>query len=128
MKDLSQHLLNLSPKRRSILLRRLQRISPAERPDAIIPQQNRARSFPLSFSQHRLWFLDQLEPGNPTHNVPIAARLKIALDVAALTQSVNQVVCRHEILRTSFTVQGDQPVQIIAPALSIPVPVVELQH
>jgi amino acid adenylation domain-containing protein len=81
---------------------------------------------PLSFAQQRLWFLDQLEPGNPLYNVPCAVRITGPLDVAALEHSINEIIRRHEILRTRFTTEGGQAVQVIAPLLTIPLPVTEL--
>nr|QEO74619.1 AMP-dependent synthetase and ligase [uncultured bacterium] len=87
----------------------------------------REGELPLSFAQQRLWFLDQLEPGNPFYNIPGALRLTGALDPAALGESINEVVRRHEALRTTFeSVQG-QPRQIIAPELRLELPLVELR-
>jgi len=61
----------------------------------------------LSFSQERLWFLDQLNPGSPVYNVPLAVRLPGPIDPAILEQSVNEIVRRHDALRTTFpTVAG----------------------
>ncbi len=74
----------------------------------------------LSFGQEQLWFFEQLEPGTATYNLPFGLHLTGALDVGALERSLNEVVNRHEVLRTSFaTIQG-QPVQITAPPLPIP--------
>jgi surfactin family lipopeptide synthetase A len=81
---------------------------------------------PLSFAQQRLWFLDQLEPGNPLYNVPCAVRITGSLDTAALERSINEIIRRHEILRTRFTTLAGQPVQVIAPSLTIPLPVTDL--
>ena len=83
---------------------------------------------PLSFGQQRLWFLDQLEPGNPLYNVPCAIHLAGKLNQDALECSLNEIVRRHEILRTRFTTSNGQPVQVIAPTLSIPLPVTDLAH
>src|ERR1044072_7748920 len=77
-------------------------------------------SFPTSFAQQRLWFLHQLTPKSPTYNVPAAMRLKGALDVKALEQSLIEVVRRHEILRTTFVVIDGEPVQLVAPVPTIP--------
>src|SRR5207249_10365057 len=63
----------------------------------------RNQPLPLSFAQQRLWFLDQLEPGSSTYNIPLALRLIGPLDVSALAQSLNTIVQRQESLRTSFT-------------------------
>ncbi len=84
--------------------------------------------FPVSFAQQRLWFLDQLVPGNPFYNVPTAVRLIGSLDIAALEHTFNEIVRRHEALRTTFRMVSGQPVQVIAPSLSIPLPVVDLQQ
>jgi amino acid adenylation domain-containing protein len=83
---------------------------------------------PLSFAQQRLWFLDQLEPGNPLYNVPCAIRIAGLLNISALERSLNEIIRRHEILRTRFTTSGGQPVQVIAPSLTIPLPVTDLAH
>ncbi|NEQ80572.1 MAG: amino acid adenylation domain-containing protein, partial [Moorea sp. SIO2I5] len=83
---------------------------------------------PLSFAQERLWFLDQLEPNNTTYNMPSAVRLQGSLNVAALEQSFNKIVQRHEVLRTIFTVADGQPIQVIIPTLTFKVPVIDLQE
>ena len=83
--------------------------------------------FPTSFAQQRLWFLDQLEPGNPAYNMPAAFRLVGPLDVAALEQSFNEIVRRHETLRTTFSVREGQPVQVIDPTSTLVLLVVDLR-
>jgi amino acid adenylation domain-containing protein len=75
--------------------------------------------FPLSFAQQRLWFLDQLQPGSPAYTIAMAYRIKGAVNVAALEKSVNEIIRRHEILRTTFQTIDGQPVQVIVPALSV---------
>jgi len=82
--------------------------------------------FPTSYSQQRLWFLDQLQPGSGAYNVPTAARLQGPLDAAVLERAFNEVVARHESLRTTFASEAGVPVQVVAPALSIPLPVEDL--
>ena len=126
MSNLRQRLESFSPKQRALLLRRLQQASAQER-RGIVAQGREVNRFPLSFSQQRLWFLDQLEPGNPTYNVPVAVRLRARLDREALARAVNEVVRRHEVLRTTFLVEGDQPVQVIAPEVNIPLEFSDLQ-
>lgn len=74
---------------------------------------------PLSFAQERLWFLDQLTPGLAADNIPVALHIKGSLQVKALKQSLDEIVRRHEVLRTTFNILDDQPVQVIAPLLSI---------
>ncbi len=70
---------------------------------------------PLSFAQQRLWFWEQLEPGTPTYNLSTALRMEGDLDLAVLERSLNEIVRRHEILRTSFTAVDGEPVQLVAP-------------
>jgi NRPS condensation-like uncharacterized protein len=71
------------------------------------------RTAPLSFAQQRLWFLDQYEPDNILYNLAAAIRLKGAFNVTALEQSLNEILRRHEVLRTTFSMVDDRPVQII---------------
>ncbi len=82
---------------------------------------------PLSFGQRRLWFLDQLEPGTPLYNNPAAVRLNGRLDVAALERSLNEIVRRHEVLRTSFGNAGGHPVLVVAPEMRVSLPIVDLR-
>lgn len=82
---------------------------------------------PLSFAQERLWILDQLEPGNPTYNLPVALRLKGVLNQSALAQSLQEIVRRHEPLRSTFAVANNSPVQFIAHAMEIPLRVLDLR-
>ncbi|MEP0858565.1 amino acid adenylation domain-containing protein [Trichocoleus sp. DQ-U1] len=91
-----------------------------------IPRVSRNQPLPLSFAQQRLWFLDNLEPGSPDYNIPAPVRLVGQLDVAALEQSFNEIVRRHEIFRTRFVMEG-QPIQEIAPTLTVTFPVIDVQ-
>ncbi|HID51927.1 MAG TPA: non-ribosomal peptide synthetase, partial [Anaerolineae bacterium] len=83
---------------------------------------------PLSFAQQRLWFLEQLSPGNIAYNIPMALRLSGALDVAGLQQSLQEIARRHEALRTVFVEENGRPVQRILPDLPIDLPVTDLRH
>ncbi|AFY92127.1 non-ribosomal peptide synthetase [Chamaesiphon minutus] len=84
--------------------------------------------FPTSFAQQRLWFLDRLAPGNPFYNVSTALRLEGAIDFTALEQTFNEIVRRHETLRTTFVVVDGQPLQAISPSLSIQLPLIDLRN
>lgn len=81
---------------------------------------------PLSFAQQRLWFIEQLQPGQATYNVPKAVRLNGPLNVAALRRSLTAIVQRHEVLRTCFHDRSGQPVQVVMPPIDVPLPVVDL--
>src|SRR6476469_3864189 len=84
--------------------------------------------FPTSFAQQRLWFLEQLIPHTCLYNVPTAFRLAGSLNVAALEQSFQELVCRHEILRTTLVEIAGEPAQASAPHLDIPLQMIDLQH
>jgi amino acid adenylation domain-containing protein len=81
-----------------------------------------------SFAQQRLWFIDQFEPGSASYNMPAALRLSGVINVLALNQTINQIVRRHETLRTSFAMLDDTLTQVIAPTLKLPVAVTDLGH
>jgi amino acid adenylation domain-containing protein/FkbM family methyltransferase len=83
---------------------------------------------PVSFAQQRLWFLDQLRPGSNEYNLPAALRLRGALDVESLRRSFNELVRRHETLRTTFRSVEGEPVQVIAPALAAELPLTDLSR
>jgi amino acid adenylation domain-containing protein len=89
---------------------------------------SRSGNLPVSFAQQRLWFLDQLIPNNPFYNIPVALHLTGSLNLAALEQTFNEIVRRHEALRTTFVIQSGQPVQIINSTLKIPLPVIDLRQ
>ncbi len=94
--------------------------------DSIQPV-DRKQDLPLSFAQTRLWFLNQLDESSATYNIPVSLELNGELNIAALEQSIAEIVRRHEILRTSFQLADDTPVQVIvAPPESI-VSVVDLR-
>nr|ACH88361.1 nonribosomal peptide synthetase/polyketide synthase hybrid [Karenia brevis] len=82
---------------------------------------------PLSFAQQRLWFLDQLVPGNPFYNINSAVPIQGAISLTGFKWSLEQMVRRHESLRTCFREVDGQPRQIVLPALEIELPVTDLQ-
>ena len=96
-------------------------------PAPIVPME-RDGNLPLSFAQQRLWFLDQLVPNNPFYNVPAALRLTGSLNLTALQQTFNEIVRRHEALRTTLVVVSGQPVQRIAAAFHLPINVLDLRN
>src|SRR6185369_15527537 len=104
------------------------------RSDAVAPAPPlvsipREGPLPLSFAQQRLWFIDQLEPGSPLYNMPVALRVEGPLDSGVLALCLGEIVRRHEALRTVFAVfeGGDgEPVQIIQPAAPFVLPMIDL--
>ncbi len=94
----------------------------------IIPRIETHGPVPLSFSQQRMWFLEQMEPGRPTYNVSGALRLKGALDIQQLSRSLNEIVRRHEALRTTFTTVDTTPTQVIHESLTLAMPVEDISN
>ncbi len=90
--------------------------------------EQRAFILPTSFAQERMWFLDQLEPCQAAYNVVEAFHLAGPLNVTALERSIQEIVQRHESLRTTFSALDGQPVQVITPALDLTIPVVDLHE
>jgi amino acid adenylation domain-containing protein len=84
-----------------------------------IARVDRHKPLPASFAQARLWFLDQLDPGAATYNVPMLLRLEGPLDVAALERAIQELVLRHEALRTTFVAIDGMPHQVIPLAVDL---------
>jgi hypothetical protein len=93
-------------------------------------QQERLASqlIPLSFAQQRMWFLDQLEPGSSAYNTPVIYKLKGRLDLPAFEASLNEIMKRHEALRTIFMVLKDEPFQIILPPHALPLRLADIRR
>jgi amino acid adenylation domain-containing protein len=92
-----------------------------------IPVRHDRAGFVTSFTQQRLWFLDQLDPGSATYNVSSAVKLEGVLDVPLLERSLNDVAQRHETLRTRFDLgPSGQPQQIVLPEVDIRLPIVQV--
>lgn len=87
----------------------------------------RSGDLPLSFAQQRMWFLYQLESQSPFYNEGLQLRVEGVLNVEALQQSINEIIRRHEILRTTFPTVDGKPLQVISPSLTITIPVLDLQ-
>ncbi len=87
----------------------------------------RTQNLPLSFGQEQLWILHQLASDTAVYNEPSTIRLPGNVNVAALEKALNEIVKRHEILRTTYKMVDGQPMQAIAPSLSLPLPVVDLR-
>jgi hypothetical protein len=109
---LKERIANLSPAKQALLERRRARPDPGDGPGPIPIQENRDGS-PLSFAQQRLWLVHQLDPGGYVYNVPRCLRIRGRLDLAALERSLNEIVRRHEVLRTTFPLEAGSPVQRI---------------
>jgi len=109
MNDIEKLLSKLSPEKRRLLELKLKK------------KGSSGNTFPLSYAQQRLWFLDQLEPGSTAYNLPAAIRLKGSLHKDILEKTFYEIVKRHEILRTTFSTVNGTPMQITAPKGSLPI-------
>ena len=127
-KRLHEEVSQLSPIKKALLQKLLLQKAAREFELKPIPKRHAGCTVPLSSAQKRLWFLDQLMPGKASFNVPTALRLKGPLDAQVLEQSLNELIKRHEVLRTRFESVGGHPVQKIEPSLTMRIPVVDLSE
>jgi amino acid adenylation domain-containing protein len=109
------------------IVEREMKLNPGIQSPPILPVP-RDNPLPLSFAQQRFWFLDQLEPNSAIYNIPIGVRLTGPLDIDALRRAFNELVRRHEILRTNIAVVAGQPVQIISSSLTLELPLFDLRE
>ncbi|KYC42731.1 non-ribosomal peptide synthetase [Scytonema hofmannii PCC 7110] len=93
----------------------------------ILPRDPNAE-LALSYAQQRLWFLDQLQPNSASYNIPLALRLVGTLEVTTLERSLQEIIQRHETLRTNFPTIAGKPTQIIQTATNWTISIVDLQH
>ena len=84
--------------------------------------------FPVSFAQERLWLLDQLEPDRAVYNIPSAVTLPGSVNADVLRRALNEIVKRHEVLRTKFMSVDGEPSQVILPSLNFELPVQDLRN
>jgi amino acid adenylation domain-containing protein/non-ribosomal peptide synthase protein (TIGR01720 family) len=130
-------LASLSPAQRELLERALKKkeaekaaapaVAPASTAGRKIPRRQQPNFLPLSIDQERLWFVQQLDLDSPIYNIYSASRLKVPLDVPTLGRAVDEVVRRHEILRTTFPSIDGRPVMQIAPELKVGMPWIDLR-
>ena len=112
------------------MLHNLSSLSAVEQKELLVGllSQTSERVFPLSLAQQRLWFLDQLLPGNPAYNVPFGIRLQGDLNPEALESIVRELIQRHEILRTKFTIEAGHPIQVVSIDSTIEIPFIDLME
>jgi len=118
----------LSAKRQAVLERLLKGKVPLDLKVKSIPKRQVFSPVPLSFSQERLWVLDRLLQGNSVYNVSAAFHIKGPLDLPVFERSLNELIRRHESLRTIFKMENEEPVQVILPELRIKINITDLSH
>src|SRR5262245_19400220 len=119
-------LKQLSPAKKARLLKSLLEETSLNGESKQIRRCDRSDFIPLSFAQQRLWFLEQLEPGGSAYNLPTAVKLRGELKIDALIQTINEIVRRHEALRTCFPTLDEGPVQRIAEDSSVHLQLIDL--
>ena len=112
----------MSQSERQLLLELMRR---AKRAEASHPKRLGLSSAPLSFAQQRLWILDQMNPGDPSYNIAAAVKIEGPLQVALLQRALAEIVRRHEVLRTTFRTNGDEPIQVISEDNSVSLSIVD---
>jgi amino acid adenylation domain-containing protein len=113
MAELRERIAALSPEQRKLLEQRVNaKREKRGQEDRISPHSERGR-YPLSAAQQRLWFLDAYHQGTPFYNFSLEYRIAGALNTRALFASLAEIVRRHEALRTTFVLQGEQPLQVV---------------
>jgi hypothetical protein len=116
----------LSAAQLALLEKRLRGEADAQIAPAIPARTVRTDSAPLSFAQQRLWFLDQSIPHRVAYNIAMGVRLFGPLNIAALRLSLNTIVERHDVLRTTFAAHDGHPVQVISPEANVEMPLEDL--
>src|SRR5271165_5004299 len=92
-----------------------------------MPSEDTLIALPLSFAQERLWFLDQLVPGSPAYAIFDAVRMRGPLHLPALRRSLQELVRRHEVLRSTFPIVSGRPVQVAQPPAPFEIPLTDLR-
>ena len=127
MKDLTERIAALSPEQRTLFAAQLKKRGLSTPQPQVIPRRKNQNNCRLSFDQERIWIVDQIEPGNPAYNIFSVSRLSGQLDPSLMERAFNEVVRRHEALRTTFTAIDGEPRQVISPSLFIPLELVDLR-
>ncbi|HEX2078686.1 MAG TPA: amino acid adenylation domain-containing protein [Longimicrobium sp.] len=117
----------LSEAKRLLLEKRIKGQAKPVTPKNAIKRVGGGPVHPMSFAQERLWFLDQLEPGNPFYNIPMACLVSAKVDVATMERVFTELIRRHESLRTVFRVVDGEPKQIVQPPYPMTVSVMDVR-
>src|SRR4051812_17984829 len=126
--DISALRSGLSETKRALLEKRLRGKAPSASEMERIPKRTDYGPAALSFAQQRLWFLDQLEPGQPFYNNSVGLRMRGNLNMEALKKSFDGILARHEILRTTFTMINVEPAQVVSASSETTIEFTDLSH
>ena len=125
--DVTRKIADYSLGQLKTLARELNKKKGGAAASTLIPRRSAPRTtFPLSYGQERFWFLDQLNPGSAAYNWPFAFRFGIPMEASLWQRALNEMVARHEILRTTYRVVDGSPVQDVSPAGLAPLEMIDL--
>ena len=128
MEDLSKRISNLSPAKKKLLELRLKKQNAQSQPSKKeLKSIPRTEKLPLSLIQEGIWNIEKIQPGKSSFNLPISCRLVGTLNREILEKSINEIVKRHEALRTYFYSENGQKFQEILPNITINLPIIDLQ-
>jgi amino acid adenylation domain-containing protein len=116
----------ISPEKLALLEQMLREEGLAEDSRQTIPRRKIFSPVPQSSAQQRLWFLEQLSPGTPLYNIDTAMRLPFAVDIDVMQRALDEIVRRHESLRTVFRADDGEPVQVILSESTVPLELIDL--
>jgi amino acid adenylation domain-containing protein/non-ribosomal peptide synthase protein (TIGR01720 family) len=128
--DIAKRIAELPLEKRALLFQQLQKQKEREQgaePQSIPRQPRESETYPLSFAQQRLWFLNNFEPESPEYNIPQAFRIEGDLDPEVMQRALREVVRRHETLRTTFRSVEGEPAQVIAQVVDMEVPYMDVR-
>lgn len=128
MNNLTERIAALPPEKRALLEKQLQGRHQKSLALQSITRRPEGAFCPLSFEQEQLWFLDQMSPGSFTYNISASFHITGPLEFDPLERSFNEVIRRHEALRTTFGSVKGRPHQVIAPSMTLRLPLVDLRH
>src|SRR5215213_7443542 len=111
--DLEQRIAQLSPAKLALLEQKLKKNKPQTRTKSEVRDEPRQKYAPLSFSQERLWFLEQMDPDSCIYNLPAILPLRGQINPGLVEETIRQILVRHSALRTRFVVKDDNPYQEI---------------
>ncbi len=126
--DLAERIAGLSPEKRELFERKLRERGASALQTETISRRAERRTAPLSFAQQRLYFLDRIEPGGSAYNVPRAIRIRGALDVTAMERALEELLRRHESLRSRFREVDGRIICEIVPPRPFPLPAIEVRR
>ncbi|MGE5412453.1 MAG: condensation domain-containing protein, partial [Clostridiales bacterium] len=119
---------NLTPEQLALLSEKLNKLSGIKKKKEQIEKRKNIDEYPMSSAQKRLWFLHQLDPQSSNYNIFSAICLKGEFHLYALEYSLNQIIKRHEVLRSVYSTKGNEPLQIILPSLEIKLPLTDISE